>query len=283
MPGNDVVDLLDVDARPETFHRRFDARVFTEQERRIIAQSTNSQARRWAHWAAKEAAYKLLRQRDPKFVFSPIRLVAQFEETTSDAGVASAWEIGVGRAADLGSRAPGAGSSSQRPVLRRGRVELAAGSAPGLGGIELRSFEAPDFVHVVALPAGSDWDDLVTAVEPLAEGAADPSLAVRRLALRAIARELGVEISRLAIGRRERIPTVEVDGQTTSFALSFSHHGRYVAYAMTPRGRGSSFAGRESAARDEGGAAERNVAQAAGAVGSPGRRADAERKMGCGK
>ena len=66
MLGNDVVDLLDVDARPETFRRRFDARVFAPEERRAIAADPRPQALRWAHWGAKEAAYKLARQLDPR-------------------------------------------------------------------------------------------------------------------------------------------------------------------------------------------------------------------------
>ncbi|MFO0691102.1 MAG: 4'-phosphopantetheinyl transferase superfamily protein [Myxococcota bacterium] len=233
MLGNDVVDRLDVDARPETFHRRFDARVFTPAERaRLAADAVRDPvptagpmpgpALRWAHWAAKEAAYKLLRQRDPAFVFSPIRLEACFD-------------------------APCAGGPLG--ATRRGRLRVVSAPGPEL---ELASFETPDFVHVLALPAGADWQDVVTAVEPLAgplfEADEDPSRAVRRLALRRIAEALGVEAARLAIGRRGRIPTLELDGEPTSMALSLSHHGRFVAFAMTPR---SAFAARDALARSD--------------------------------
>ena len=226
MLGNDVVDLLDVDARPETFHRRFDTRVFAAEERQAIAADARPQALRWAHWGAKEAAYKLVRQLDPKFVFSPARLVAHFEP-----------------ALPRGADAAQASARTQGSFERRGRLELVSGPRGRVPAIDLKSFETPEFVHVVALVAGSDWGAVVMAVEPLsidseADPSEDASLAVRRLALREIARELGVEAGRLAIGQQGRIPTVELDGRTAPFALSFSHHGRFVAFALTPKRRG---------------------------------------------
>ena len=246
MLGNDVVDLADVDARPETFRRRFEARVFAAQERQAIAEDEDPQACRWAHWGAKEAAYKLARQLDPRFVFSPIKLVACFEP----------------RVLRAKTGAPEAGErDTSAQFERRGRLSLAAGPSTyertcertrertRETTIELRSFETGEFVHVVARPAGADWGAVAMAVESLGGRAEDPGLAVRRLALRRVAHELGVESRRLSIGRRDRIPTVELDGRTTQLALSLSHHGRFVAFAMAPRGRGSE---RECAERDEG-------------------------------
>lgn len=231
MLGNDVIDLFDVDARPETFHRRFDPRVFAAEERRAIATDDRPQALRWAHWGAKEAAYKLARQLDPKFVFSPARLVARFEPA---------------------SRTP------EGSCERRGRLELASGPSGRVQSIDLKSFETREWVHVVALMAGFDWGAVLMAVAPLSSE--DASLAVRRLALREIGRELGLaagplSIGRLSIGREGRIPTVEIDGRPTDFALSLSHHGRFVAFATVPRGR--------LGARGQG------VRQTAGAVGCP--------------
>ncbi len=267
MLGNDVVDLEDVDARPETFHQRFERRVFADAERRAIAEAEDPQACRWAHWGAKEAAYKLARQRDPGFVFSPIKLVAHFEPRAS--------------------RQKRGAADGQ--LERRGRLTLAAGPQEAAMTVELRSFETGQFVHVVALPAGSDWGAVAMAVDGLGlgEGAQDPGLAVRRLALRAIARELGVDSARLSIGRRGRIPTVELDGQTTKLSLSLSHHGRFVAFAfrlgfvLSPRGRGVGGvrgeaaglgAGPEHEERDH----EEEVTQSAGTVGYPVAWADTE-------
>jgi hypothetical protein len=225
MLGNDIVDLHDPDSRPETFRPRFDERVFDPVERHAIDHDEAPQARRWAHWAAKEAAYKLARQVDPGFVFAPSRLVARFRR---------------------GLCGP------EGRVERAGSIELVEPIASGIDCIELRSIETPDWVHVLALPRGADWDAVVSAVAPLcsdpaeleslpaelpvdSSGGVDPSVAVRRLAIARIARDLGIEADRIAIGRRDRIPTVEIDGARSSMAISLSHHGRFVACAMTHR------------------------------------------------
>ncbi len=269
MLGNDVVDLLDVDARPETFHRRFDTRVFAAEERRAIATDDRPPALRWAHWGAKEAAYKLARQLDPQFVFSPARLVARFEPA---------------------SRTP------EGSFERRGRLELASGPQGRVQAIDLKSFETREYVHVVALVAGSDWSAVVMAVEPLlshlseseASHSEDASLAVRRLALREIGRELGLaagrlSIGRLSIGREGRIPTVELDGRATNFALSLSHHGRFVAFAFSPRRRELGRVCAERREHSEGGehgdfgAPGEGVRQTAGAMGCPVGTADTAR------
>lgn len=224
MLGNDVVDLLDVDARPETFHRRFDQRVFTEDERRAITEDPSPHALRWAHWAAKEAAYKCLRQGDPRFVFSPIRLEVRFEpaETAEPGAGGAAGAVSVRRRRGVIRVVPGDGSTAGAHALS---------SATEL---ELRACETADWVHVVARPLGRDWSDVALAVEPLAASGEEASLAVRRLARREIARALAVDPARVTIGRRDRIPTLELDDAPLPIALSLSHHGRFVACAMAP-------------------------------------------------
>jgi phosphopantetheinyl transferase (holo-ACP synthase) len=75
MVGNDVVDLADPEVSCGPSHPRFDARVFAPVERRLLRASKERNRLRWMLWAAKEAAYKLLKKRDPKLVFSPARFV----------------------------------------------------------------------------------------------------------------------------------------------------------------------------------------------------------------
>ncbi len=229
MLGNDVVDLEDVDARPETFRRRFDLRVFADEERRAIAADPHPQARRWAHWGAKEAAYKLGRQIDPRFVFSPARLVARFGPREAPSREAQA--PGSPQGALGASLLPGS------VECRRGRLELAIDPRGGALVLDLRSFETPAFVHVVAQPADGDWARVVMAIEALGERGEEPGLAVRRLAVREIARTLGVDPSRLGIARRAdagdaRVPAVALDGRALCGSLSLSHHGRFVAFAF---------------------------------------------------
>lgn len=74
MIGNDIVDLRDPETDPGALHPGFDRRVFTEREQRAIASSSRPNVERWACWAAKEAAYKRLRQEEPRIVFSPRQL-----------------------------------------------------------------------------------------------------------------------------------------------------------------------------------------------------------------
>jgi len=205
MLGNDVVDLRDADTRPETFRPRFDQRVFDAAERRAIERDSQPHARRWVHWAAKEAAYKLAKQVDGTFIFSPSKLVAEFESARPQAG---------------------------DRVERRGVLTLAECIGMGIRELELRSFETLDYVHVMALPAGADWEAVVWAVEPV-EPETDTRAAVRSLARNCVARDLGIAVERVAIGRRGRIPTVEIDGSRSAMAISISHHGSWIACAMT--------------------------------------------------
>lgn len=73
MIGNDVIDLEDLETRPGATHPRFDTRVFTEAERRLLESSDDPGRTRWVVWAAKEAAYKLARAGNRRVVFSPPR------------------------------------------------------------------------------------------------------------------------------------------------------------------------------------------------------------------
>ena len=67
MIGNDIVDLGD--ARTLRNHDRFDARVFTPHELGALEAAPDRRVMRWTKWAAKEAAYKSLR--DPSIRFIP--------------------------------------------------------------------------------------------------------------------------------------------------------------------------------------------------------------------
>jgi phosphopantetheinyl transferase (holo-ACP synthase) len=82
MLGNDVVDLSD----PETLgprHARFDARVFTREERAALAAAPDPERLRWRLWAAKEAAYKCLKKLAPETRFSPARFAVRLDGETS--------------------------------------------------------------------------------------------------------------------------------------------------------------------------------------------------------
>jgi phosphopantetheinyl transferase (holo-ACP synthase) len=78
MIGNDVVDLVHRGVQPGAQHPRFDARVFSERERALIA-GDGTQRVRWVLWAAKEAAYKAAKKLDPAVVWAPSRFEVSLE------------------------------------------------------------------------------------------------------------------------------------------------------------------------------------------------------------
>lgn len=67
--GNDLVDL---NRREPVLHQRFIERVFSQSE---MAAVECSMANLWLHWAAKEAAYKMIKRLEPETVFSPVKFV----------------------------------------------------------------------------------------------------------------------------------------------------------------------------------------------------------------
>ena len=84
MVGNDVVDLLDPDSDPATLNPRFDERVLHPEESRHAEErrafdGEPARALRWRLWAAKEAAYKAVKQIRPETVFSPRRFRTEWE------------------------------------------------------------------------------------------------------------------------------------------------------------------------------------------------------------
>ena len=192
MIGNDVVDLRDPEAGAEARHPGFDARVFTPAERAALAASATPERLRWQLWAAKEAAYKLLKKRDPRCVFSPRRFAVSLREGGS-ADVAHAdvrVRVGFDPSADFVHAVATDGDLSPAR-LRVGvrRLPSAAGAAPDA-----------------------------------------PGRAVRQLAVSAL-RDVWPTAASVRIGRAGRVPVVEVDGVRADADLSLSHHGRWVAFA----------------------------------------------------
>ena len=234
MLGNDIVDLRDADAQPGSFRPRFDDRVFSSQERSQIAADPNPLARRWAHWAAKEAAYKLAKQHDSRFVFSPSRLVATYSDVHAASGDFVTHLVdGAGEPGEPREQLEG---FEQREHLegreRIGRLELPDALSCGVQMLTLRSFESEAWVHVVAAPVECDWIDVTMGVRRLDASTEDPSVAVRATAVREIGLKLDVATERLSIGRKGRIPIVLLDGSPTSYSLSLSHHGSWMSFAV---------------------------------------------------
>jgi phosphopantetheinyl transferase (holo-ACP synthase) len=194
--GNDVVDLADAEARLEGLHPRFEQRAFTAAERAALADSPHRQRLHWALWAAKESAYKALKQLDPSLAFSPRELEVTLGPETGGDERQGARELASGR-------------------VVRGSLEL-----------DLEVQFSGESVHAIArrrIPAAAG---ILSAVEAARE---DASAAVRRLATSAIGAALGIAPGQLRISGRP--PLVWRGDDRLDLSLSVSHHGRFVAFA----------------------------------------------------
>jgi hypothetical protein len=197
MLGNDVIDLGDPETRPGAHHPRFDARVFTPDERAALASAAHPERLRWRLWALKEAAYKCLKKLAPETCFSPrrfaVRLAGDRPFAVDHAGRrlrVALWEEG-----DALHAIATDGADPERDVLRALR----------------------------ALPA---------AAEP-----AHASAAVRALARDAAAAHLGCAPDELRFASAGRAPLLSRGAAPLLLDLSLSHHGRFLAAAVeTGRG-----------------------------------------------
>jgi hypothetical protein len=199
MVGNDVVDIAHTRRRAR--HPRFDERVFDERERAAIAADGDGEARRWAHWAAKESAYKVAKRADAGTVFSPLR----FEVALEGAFV------------------------SGRDGALRGCVRHGDARYPVV--VERRG----DCLHALATAPGGRPAELLRGVGPAPDPAGDesPSRAVRRLAIRDLAPRLAADTTGLVVRSDARIPLLQHRDGRDAATLSLSHHGRFVAWACS--------------------------------------------------
>ncbi len=195
MLGNDLVDLSDPETRPAALHPRFDARVFCESERAFLASSPDSHRMRWTLWAAKESAYKCLRQCERKIVFSPSRFVVEL--TNPNAGIVRH----EGRSLDV-------------------EFEQAADFVHAV------AWSSDEGIQRVS-------GRLLARVRRLS-GDISPEAAsrdARRLAIEGASILLDVPVSELRIEREDRIPRLYWQGRRSEVDLSLSHHGSFVAFA----------------------------------------------------
>ncbi len=73
--GNDIVDL---ETKEPPLHPRYLSRVFTTEELEAIGTQTSIL---WAHWAAKEACFKMVRRHNSSVIFSPHEFRVELNES----------------------------------------------------------------------------------------------------------------------------------------------------------------------------------------------------------
>ena len=191
--GNDVVDLHDPESRPGAIHNRFDARVFTFDERKALSDSASAHELRWTLWAAKESAYKVAKKLDPAVRFLPRDFVVR--------------RITEGRAVVMHETGPF--------DVRLRRTDEWVGAVATLTA------------------ANAPWTHrpITAGIERLEVPGADPSQTVRELACAALALRMNLPPGQVLIAAARGIPVASWRNRRLPVDLSLSHHGRFVAWA----------------------------------------------------
>lgn len=222
--GNDIVDLMEPGNCGKSGDGRFLDRVFTPEERELIAGAANPDAVLWSLWAAKEAAYKAVSRDNPEVCSIPRR-----------------YRVVPGSA-------PPSFSEKDHGAINffSGRVFTPRGD------LALNVFVAEEYVHAVA--AGSEAElamivrrvDLVGVAEEAGnflradqdsdcENCTNPSAFVRERVLREIARRSNCPVNDLEIRKdplRPGAPRVFFRGLPFAAEISLSHDGRFAAFAL---------------------------------------------------
>ena len=207
--GNDVVDLHDPESRPGAIHNRFDARVFTFDEREALSDSASAHELRWTLWAAKESAYKVAKKLDPAVRFLPRDFVVR--------------RITEGRALVMHET----GAFDVR--LRRTDEWVGAVATPMAANAAWPM--AANAAWTKAANAPSTHRPITAGIECLEVPGADPSRTVRELACAALALGMNLPPGQVQIAADQGIPVAFWRSRRLPVDLSLSHHGRFVAWA----------------------------------------------------
>ncbi len=208
--GNDVVDLNEPDNRGKSGDERFLDRVFTAEEREMIAGARSPDRLLWSLWAAKEAAYKAVSRGDPSVCSIPRRYPVHLDFPGS---------LLDGEAAD------------EADSLLTGRVITPRGE------VALRITVTDDYVHALAAGSEADFAGIIQRVDRMDEvgDPGDPSAFVRSRLLAEISRRLDCPVADLAVRKAppgSEAPRVFLRGRPLAAEISLSHDGRFVAFAL---------------------------------------------------
>lgn len=200
--GNDIVDLAAPGNPGKSGDDRFCDRVFTLEERALIAGARSPDALLWALWAAKEAAYKAASRRDPSACSIPHRYLVILEQ----------------------------GNVTKDDTHLTGRVTTPRGE------LALRIELTAGWVHAFAAGSEEVLDRIILHVEAL-DNAVDPSAFVRKGLIREIAHFLDCEPRELSVIDDPDCPAapgVLFRGSPLTKEVSLSHDGRFSAFAFDP-------------------------------------------------
>jgi phosphopantetheinyl transferase (holo-ACP synthase) len=243
--GNDVMDLMDPRCRDRLPGDPLVARILGPEERQALDRVSDPEFWRlslWAHWAAKEAAYKVRSKVLPApGAFAPRALTAELRISPPDAaGVAHM--AGMVRGADGAPSVRVSGVSDGRYLHVLGWSGPTEG--PTGGRLETGLDEVgEDPIDVTALRdrfTASEWDGVrsrpAAVVRLLARDRVRAILESREAANGPSSGHGGataVQIITSRVARGSTAPKIRIaDRELPGWDLSLSHHGRYVAWAL---------------------------------------------------
>jgi phosphopantetheinyl transferase (holo-ACP synthase) len=223
--GNDIVDQ-DVSGTKHT-DQRFMQRVFTENERRLILESSLPEIVLWCLWAGKESAFKIVSKLAGPSVFAHRRFQNR------------CFEYSLKNDTDVIARGQMEYQNNRLDVFYFGNVSVVhvfAHLPVEQSDTKFRAYTD----YTLFQKSSEDWRDLFTEAEkksirfPEAAG-------VRQHCKRAIAEKTGIGIQRLQIIRpsKQNIPYppyLLIDGKPCEIDISLAHHGKWLAWAFTVPG-----------------------------------------------
>jgi phosphopantetheine--protein transferase-like protein len=237
--GNDIVDLAAPGNLGKSGDGRFCGRVFTAEERALIAGAPRPDALLWALWAAKEAAYKAVSRRHPAVCSIPRQYHVEINRDSALFIFHGAinQELSLFNTQASGpvpdSRFRGSDSSGMDDC--KGNILTGKVITPR-GELVLRVERTADWVHALA----AESEEVVERIFLLVEspgGGDDPSAFVRRGLLREIACLLDCAVGDLSVIKNPAgsgAPGVLFRGYPLMKSVSLSHDGRFTAFAFDP-------------------------------------------------
>ena len=216
--GNDVVDLKESDNRGKSGDDRFLGRVFTVEERELIAQAAAPDTLLWALWAAKEAAYKAVSGGES----GSARL--------SLCSIPRRYPVHLDRESVAGMNVAATGADGGLA----GRV-----ITPG-GELALRITVTDDYVHALVAGTDADFAGIIQRVDRMDEvgNPGDASAFVRGRLLAEISRRLDCSIDEITFRNDPSLsgaPRLFFRDRPLAADISLSHDGRFTAFAIAFR------------------------------------------------
>jgi hypothetical protein len=198
------VDLKEPENAGKNRNSRFLKKILTDAEIECVKNAVNPDAALWSFWACKEAAYKVIKKSFPGIAFLPRRWQVFFDKSLSE--------------------------YSEGTVM-----------VPETGPVFIRLFSNFRYIHCVSSDHRATLDKLICRVERLPQKAINPSLFLRERVKKNLADSFSLKFRDIEIRRKRengelQPPFVFVEGKKAAIDISFSHDGRFVAYAFSVAG-----------------------------------------------